>query len=115
MSELKQTDRSQDTKYALVTGAGARVGRAIALELARHGFYVLVHYHQNQAGAQTTLEQVKALGGDGQIISANLGDEADRLALISATQQACPTLNLLVNRIELDSFAVKAKATGNAF
>lgn len=101
MSELEQTDRSQDTKYALVTGAGARVGRAIALELARHGFYVLVHYHQNQAGAQTTLEQVKALGGDGQIISANLGDEADRQALISATQQACPTLDLLVNNASL--------------
>ena len=101
MNEPSPQKNQHRSKYALVTGAGARVGRAIALELARHGFYIIVHYHQNRVGAQETLEHVKAMGGAGQIAQANLGDEMQRQALISTTQQACPTLDVLVNNASL--------------
>jgi NAD(P)-dependent dehydrogenase (short-subunit alcohol dehydrogenase family) len=58
-------------KIAVVTGAAHRVGKFIALELAGAGAHVVVHYHQSEAAAHVTVEELKqagvravAVGGD---------------------------------------------------
>jgi pteridine reductase len=50
-------------KRALVTGAGKRVGRAIALALGKCGMHVAVHHHQSHAGALETCTKIAELGG----------------------------------------------------
>ncbi|MFE8711111.1 3-ketoacyl-ACP reductase FabG2 [Aeromonas allosaccharophila] len=58
----------------LVSGASKGIGRAIALKLAADGFTIVVHYHSDQQGAQTTLDEITAQGGNGRLIQFDIGD-----------------------------------------
>ncbi|WP_084539576.1 SDR family NAD(P)-dependent oxidoreductase [Azorhizobium doebereinerae] len=60
-------------KVALVTGASRGIGRAIAVALAARGALVGVHYNAGADAAQETLAAVRAAGGDGFLIAADLG------------------------------------------
>lgn len=55
-------------KYALVTGGSRGIGKAICLELAREGFYVIVNYHTNTEAAEDTLKTLEAEGGKGELL-----------------------------------------------
>lgn len=68
---------NEDIKRVLVTGASGGIGRAIAVEAAKAGYYVICHYNGSEAKAQETLEQVKAAGSDGEIIQFNVADRED--------------------------------------
>ena len=59
-------------KVALVTGAGVRLGRAIALGLAEHGARVIVHYHSSEGPAQEVANQIIAAGGQAIAARADL-------------------------------------------
>lgn len=50
-------------KWALVTGAGQRLGRAVALELARHGWGVVIHYRHSRAEAEAVAAEARAAAG----------------------------------------------------
>lgn len=63
-------------KKALVTGASRGIGSAIALELARAGADVVVHYAGNAASAQKISDEIKAMGRESSIVQANLTDPA---------------------------------------
>ena len=67
---------------ALVTGAGKRLGRAMALYLAGRGFDVAVHYATSQAAAEETVSDIIAQGQRASLLQANLLDEADTEALL---------------------------------
>lgn len=62
------------TKFILVTGASKGLGRAIALRLSQDGFGIVVHYGRDQAGGQTTLDALKAEGGQGRLIQFDVTD-----------------------------------------
>ncbi|WP_096435347.1 elongation factor P 5-aminopentanone reductase [Alteribacter populi] len=49
------------TKQALITGASGEIGRAIALKLAKDGFSLVLHYHQNDTAAQSIAQQINKL------------------------------------------------------
>jgi pteridine reductase len=82
---------------ALVTGAAVRVGRAIAVELAGRGFDVAVHYRGSQAEAEETVSLCKAAGGDGWLVSGDLGTPEGCKALTDAVSARWDTLHVLVN------------------
>jgi len=55
----------QEKKVAIVTGGSRGIGRAIVLELAADGYYVVANYRSNDAAAEETLALIRARGGDG--------------------------------------------------
>ncbi|MBL8155040.1 MAG: SDR family oxidoreductase [Anaerolineae bacterium] len=84
-------------QVALVTGAAHRVGRAIALELARQGVHILVHYGQSAEAAQETVREIKSLGVDAQAVQANLAEPESITALFAALAEGFGRLHILVN------------------
>lgn len=84
-------------RAVLVTGAGKRLGRHIALALAAQGWDVAVHCRHSQAEAQDTATQVKTLGRRAVVLCADLADEAACRALLPQAVQALGGLDAVVN------------------
>lgn len=68
-------------RAALVTGAGRRIGQAIAVGLARSGCDVAVHYHGSPEGAAATAREVTAAGRRAELLPADLRDASAAQAL----------------------------------
>jgi NAD(P)-dependent dehydrogenase (short-subunit alcohol dehydrogenase family) len=90
------TSATSDRKRALITGGASGLGRAIALRLARDGWYVAVA-DVNEAGSQETLRLVKAAGGDGQTEHLDVSQRDQWTQLRSRLEAAWPAIDLLVN------------------
>lgn len=73
---------------ALVTGAGHRMGQAMAVGLAERGYDVAVHYASSEAGASETVARVEAAGQRAVALQANLLDETATQALFPAAREA---------------------------
>ncbi len=86
---------------ALVTGAGIRVGRAIALELARSGFDVAVHYHRSEAPATEVVQAAQQLGADSWLVQGDLSSVGGCAAVVDAVAARWDSLDLLVNNASL--------------
>jgi pteridine reductase len=84
-------------RVALVTGAGRRVGRALAVALGGRGMHVIVHYHASATGAEETARLIKRAGGSAQVMQADLGDTADVERLIDDVVAVRSSLEVLVN------------------
>lgn len=61
---------------ALVTGGSRGIGRAVCLKLAAMGCYVLVNYHSNKTEAAITLELIRSLGGEGELLPFDVSSQA---------------------------------------
>jgi len=84
--------------WALVTGAGQRLGRAVALELARAHWGVVVHYRNSASEAEAVAAEARTLGGAAATVRADLDQRADRATLIvRAAEAAGAPLAALVN------------------
>ena len=84
-------------KVALVTGAAKRVGRVIALALARRGASVAVHYNTSAAEAEKTVGEIKSLGVESMAVKAELTREADVSAMVKTVVGRLGRLDVLVN------------------
>jgi NAD(P)-dependent dehydrogenase (short-subunit alcohol dehydrogenase family) len=85
------------SRAALVTGAARRIGAVIAIELAKSGFDVAIHYGRSREEAERTAEAVRALGRRAAVLDADLGREAEVERLVGRAVEALGPLELLVN------------------
>jgi pteridine reductase len=86
-----------DGRVALVTGAGTRVGRVIALALGRAGMRVGVHYSTSEKGARQTADEIAAAGSDARTLPGDLTDPATAPRLVEHTHKVFGGLDVLIN------------------
>jgi pteridine reductase len=84
-------------RVALVTGAGHRVGRAIALALGARGMRVAVNYNSTADGARETARLIEAAGGEAKTFAADLTNAAKCADLIEEVALGFGQLDVLVN------------------
>ena len=84
-------------RVALVTGAGRRLGRAIAIALGERGADVVVHYHASEDEARETAASVERAGARARLAQADLRDPDASPRLIEAAVAALGGLDVLVN------------------
>lgn len=82
---------------ALVTGAGRRIGQAIAVGLARAGCDVGVHYHGSADGAEATARDIRAAGRRAELLRADLSDANAARGLADQAARALKRLDVVVN------------------
>lgn len=96
-------------KAVLVTGAAKRIGRAIAVDLARSGWAVGVHYSRSGDDADGVVADIRKAGGAAVALQADLAVEGDAQALLQRATDALGPIGCLVNnastfrRDEIDS------------
>ena len=101
---------------ALVTGAGKRLGRAMAVELARQGHDIAVHYHSSQSEAEDVAEEVRALGRNAVTLQADLLVEDQVTPIIANAANALGgPMTVLVNSASIFEHDTVASATRNSW
>lgn len=88
-------------KGALVTGAGVRIGRALAMALAADGFFVFVHHKASAAGARETVAAIRKAGGKAIAVRADLASARQAEALVGKCRTPGVRLTCLVNSASL--------------
>jgi NAD(P)-dependent dehydrogenase (short-subunit alcohol dehydrogenase family) len=84
--------------WALITGAGQRLGRAVALDLARHQWGVVIHYRRSADEAEAAAASAREAGSAVVTVGADLSDAAARSSLVSrAVEAAGAPMTALVN------------------
>jgi len=98
-------------KTALVTGGSRGIGRSIALELARRGADVAINYAGNEAAAQKTAEEIKALGRRCIAIRADVADTAACTEMVEKVVAEFGKIDILVNNagITRDTLLMRMK------
>lgn len=101
-----ETSRNQDTmpdttqsqaRAALITGAGRRIGRAIALTLARAGYALALHANRSRDDAERLAAEIGAAGGHAAVVLGDLADAQAVRGIVPAAVAAVGPLALLVN------------------
>lgn len=88
---------SSSGKVALVTGAARRVGRAIALELAAHGYDLAIHFNQSGREAAGVAELIRGQGRRAALVQGDLADLAVTGEIVAEAAKALGRLDVLVN------------------
>ena len=91
------TQQRMKDKKVLVTGAGTGIGRGVALEFAREGAAVALHYSHSEAGARSAAEDIERAGGTACAIQADFRDAAEARGLAGRAAELLGGLDVLVN------------------
>jgi NAD(P)-dependent dehydrogenase (short-subunit alcohol dehydrogenase family) len=94
---MTMTTQPASAGTALVTGAAMRIGRAVATDLAAHGWAVGVHYNRSRAEAEAVVAEIAAAGGRAAALGADLASPAAVERLVPEAAGRLGPLTLLVN------------------
>lgn len=86
-----------DGKVALVTGGSRGIGRAIALELAKHGATVAVNYRSNREAAEEVVAEITSAGGKAAAFEADVSDYDQSKAMVQQVISQLGPVTILVN------------------
>lgn len=86
-----------EKNVALVTGGSKGIGRAICVELARSGYYLVINYHGDQEGARQTLAMVEGEGGQGEICQFDVRDGQATEKIVAEIGARLGSIDILVN------------------
>ncbi len=84
-------------RAALVTGASRRLGRAIALRLARCGMHIGIHHRSDENGARTVADEITQMGGNAHLLCADLSQAGAASALVAEAWDVLGGFFALVN------------------
>ncbi len=98
-------------KTALVTGAAARIGKAIALDLADAGWQVAVHYGGSDSAAEDTVNAIRDAGGTAVAFAADLRDDYQTAGLIKRVTDELGPMTCLINNASIFEDDTAATAT----
>ena len=96
-----KTTTKHSEKIALVTGASRRIGRAIALSLARHGYGIVVHYNSSKDEAFRLCREIERENVNARPLKADLGKPEGSESLIDRSIRCCGSLSALVNNASI--------------
>jgi len=86
-----------EQRVALVTGGSRGIGRAIALEVARAGYAVMINFNENLGAAENTLEEIEKIGTPADVCQADVSAPSHRDLLVNYTLEKFGRVDLLVN------------------
>lgn len=89
-------------KNVLITGASGGIGSAAALEFARLGYGVALHYNTNKAAAEQLAEKIINSGGRAEAFRADIADEAAVDEMFTRAEQSLGQIDVLVNNAGAD-------------
>jgi len=92
---------NQGHPNVLITGAAHRIGRAIAFDLAAHGFGVAVHYLNSKEKAEQLVTSIRDIGGRAVAVKADLGNEDEVKSIIPTATDVLGPLTVLVNNASM--------------
>ena len=84
-------------RLALVTGSGTGIGREVALEFARQGADVVLHYSSSKEGAESAVQEIKSAGRRAAAYQADLGQGEECFRLVDDAAEFLGGLDVLVN------------------
>jgi NAD(P)-dependent dehydrogenase (short-subunit alcohol dehydrogenase family) len=100
-SESSPSSQPNQQRVALVTGAAKRIGRHIALRLARQGWDIAVHYGRSAAEAESLVQEILSMGQRAVALPCELGNEAEVRQLLPRAIAALGQVDCLVNNASL--------------
>jgi 3-oxoacyl-[acyl-carrier protein] reductase len=84
-------------QVALVTGAGRGIGKAIAIELAKHHIFVYINYLSNETAARKTLENIIRNNGQAALLPFDVTSTEESLKAVKTILKESPAIDILIN------------------
>ncbi len=101
------TTKRLDGKVALITGSDSGIGQASAIEFAKAGADVVVHYLDDADGADRTRKAVEAEGRRALVVQCDVSDESQVETMFDRAEQDFGTLDILMNNAGVDASGTK--------